>query len=83
MGNAERLCDAACVVDVLSGATTPLAARGCAVIIELQGDANDVVAFVLEQRGGNGGVDAAGHRDHDPLSTLGGDASCRPRCCRL
>ena len=39
---------------------------GGAMIVELQRDADDVVALGLQQRGGHGGIDAAGHGDDDP-----------------
>ena len=41
--NAERVGNPAGVVDVLAGAAAALAAGGVAVIVELQGDADDVV----------------------------------------
>jgi hypothetical protein len=35
------------------------------VVIELERDADDIVAFTFEQPGHNGGIDAAGHGDDD------------------
>jgi len=37
------------------------------MVVELQGDADDVIALALEQRGGHRAVDAAGHGDDDSL----------------
>ena len=65
MRNAERVGDAARVVDVLAGAAGALAMRRRAVIVELQRDADDVVALALQQRGHDGGIDAARHGDDD------------------
>ena len=45
VGNAERLGDAARVVDVLAGAAAALTARRGAVIVELQRNADDIVAL--------------------------------------
>ncbi len=39
--------------------------RGFAVVVKLQGDADDVVALLLEQRRDDARIDAARHRDHD------------------
>ena len=53
MGNADALRHRARVVDVLPGATGAGAMRGRAVVVELQGDADDIVALRLEQRRGD------------------------------
>ena len=45
MRNAERVGDAARIVDVLAGAAAALPARRLAVIVELQRDADDLVAL--------------------------------------
>ena len=45
MGDAERVGDAARVVDVLAGAAGALAARRGAMVVELQRDADHVVAL--------------------------------------
>ena len=73
MRNAERLGDAAGVVDVLAGAAGALAVRRLAVIVELQRHADDVVAGALQQAGDDRGIDAAGHGDDDagPLRAAG------------
>ena len=39
--------------------------HGGAMVVELQRDADDVVAVVLEERGRHGGIDAARHGDDD------------------
>ncbi len=65
MRNTERLRDTAGIVDVLTGATGPLAVRRRAVVVELQRDADDVIALTLEEAGHNRGIDAARHRHHD------------------
>ena len=65
MRNADALGDAARVVDVLAGAAGALAMGRRAVVVELQRDADDVIALGLEQRGGHRGIDAAGHGDDD------------------
>ena len=65
MRNADPLGDRAGVVDVLPGAAGALAMGGGAVVVELQRDADDVVAFGLQQRRRHRRIDAAGHRDDD------------------
>ena len=66
MRDADPLGDVARVVDVLAGAAGALAMGGRAMIVELQRDADDVVAFRLQQRSRHRGIDAAGHGDDDP-----------------
>ena len=56
MRNADPLGDIARIMDVLAGAAGALAMGGRAMIVELQGDADDVVAFRLQQRGGDRGI---------------------------
>ena len=65
MRDADALRDRARVMDVAAGAAGALAVRGGAVIVELQGHADDVIALGLEQGGGDRGVDAARHGDDD------------------
>ena len=65
MGNAEPRGDVARVVDVLAGAAGALAVGRRAVIVELHGDADDVVAVARQQRRDDARIDAAGHRDDD------------------
>src|SRR5262249_34891100 len=64
VGNADPLRHRARVIDVLAGAAGALAMGRGAVVVELQRDADDVVAFGLEQGGRDRGVDAARHGDH-------------------
>ena len=66
MGDAEPVGHAPRVVDVLAGAARALAPRRGAVVVELQRDADDVVAFGGQQRRGYRTVHAARHGDHDP-----------------
>ena len=66
MRDAEPLGDVAGVVDVLPGAAGALAMGRRAMIVELQRDADDVVAFGLQQRSRRRGIDAARHGDDDP-----------------
>ena len=63
--NADALRDRARIMDVAAGAAGTLAVRGRAVVVELQRDADDVVALGLEQRSRHRGVDAARHGDDD------------------
>ena len=63
--DAERLGDPARVVDVLAGAAGALAMGRGAVVVELERDADDVVALLREERRDHGRVDAARHRDDD------------------
>src|SRR3954466_14948054 len=51
---------------ILSGAAGALAMGRRAMVVKLQRDADDVVAFRLQQRSRRGRIDAAGHRDDDP-----------------
>ena len=72
MRNADRLGHAARVVDVLAGAARALAVHRRAMVVELERDADDVVALPLQQGGDHGGIDAAGHGDDDTrLGRLG------------
>ena len=64
--DADPLGDIARIVDVLPGAAGALAMGGRAMIVKLQRDADDVVAFGLQQRSRHRGIDAARHGDDDP-----------------
>ncbi|GAA0004067.1 hypothetical protein BRDID11002_40680 [Bradyrhizobium diazoefficiens] len=66
MGNAELGGNVAGVVDVLAGAAGALAMGRRAMVVELERDADDVVALSLEQRSRRRGIDAARHGDDDP-----------------
>ncbi len=57
----ERLRHPARVANILAGATGSLLGRGLAVIVELQRDADDVVALRLKQRRYHRGIHPARH----------------------
>ena len=65
MGNAELGGDVARVVNVLSRAAGALAVDRRAVVVKLQGDADDVIALACHQRGDDRGIDAARHGHDD------------------
>ena len=65
MRNAEPIRDVPGIMDVLAGTAGALAVGGRAMIVELQGDADDIIALGLEQRRGRRRIDAAGHRHHN------------------
>ena len=67
VGDAELVGHPARVVNVLAGAAGPAPPHGLAVVVELQGDADDVVPLLLEQGSRHRRIDAAGHGDdHAP-----------------
>jgi len=66
MRNADEVGDTARVVNILTGAAGALALDRLAVIVELQRDAHDVVALLLQKRGRDGRIDAARHGDNHP-----------------
>lgn len=70
MRNAERLGDAARVVDVLPRAAGAGAVRRLAVVVKLQRHPDDVVASFLQEPGDNRGIHAARHGD-DHAGILG------------
>ena len=63
--NRERFGHAPGVVDVLPGAARALPVGRRAMIVELQRDADDVVAGVLQKPGDDRRIDPARHRDDD------------------
>ena len=63
MGNAQPVGDAPRVVDILPGAATARATDRPTVVVELQGDADHLVAGFGEQGCGDRAVDAARHGD--------------------
>lgn len=65
MRNADRLADAAGVVDILTGAAGAGPVHRRAMIVKLQRDAENVVALAFEKPRHDGRVDAAGHGDDD------------------
>ena len=66
---AARIGHAAGIVDVLAGAAGFGFRGGRAVIVELQRYADDVVAVLVQQARGDGGIDPARHA-HDPAGGL-------------
>ena len=71
MGDAEPVGDSLGVVDVLPSAATAGAADRLAVVIELQGDADDLRPGLCSKGGGDRAVDAAG-QGNDDSRLLGG-----------
>ena len=87
VGDAEVLGDAAGVVDVVDGAAAALdgfghafAAGEAALVPELQGKADEVVALGVEQRGDGGGVDSAGHGHGDGVIGCHGNIGRELEC---
>ena len=70
VGDAEARGDVARVMDVLSGAACALAVRRIGMVVELHGQADDVVAPVGEQRRDDRRIDSPRHR-HDDAGVLG------------
>ncbi len=68
VADAERGGGGAGVVHVFDGTAALVVARGRGVLDrpEAHGDADDVVALLEEQGGGDGGVDPSGHSDNNP-----------------
>ena len=64
MRDIECRSDAACIMDILTGTTRALLLNGRPVIIELQRNANDLIAFTGKQTGDNGRVHSARHGDN-------------------
>ncbi len=65
MGNAERLADTAGILDVLAGTAGAGPVHGRAMIVELQRDAENVIALALQETGDDGRIHPARHRDDD------------------
>ena len=63
MGNADARRDRAGVMNVAAGAAGTLAVRRRPMIVELQRDADHVVAGVSKQRGGDRRIDTPRHGD--------------------
>jgi hypothetical protein len=63
MGNADPFRHRTRVIDVLAGAAGTFAVGRGAMVVELQRDADDVVALGLEQRRRDRGIDATRHGD--------------------
>jgi hypothetical protein len=66
MRNAQAFRHAAGVLNVLAGTAGALAANRLAVVVELERNADHVVALALQQGCDHGGVDPSGHGDHHP-----------------
>lgn len=66
MGDIERGRHTARILDVLAGAAGALLGHGLAMVVELQGDADDVVSLPLQEASHHGRVDAARHGDDHP-----------------
>ena len=64
--NAEPVGDAAGIVDVLSGAAGTAPPDSLAMVIKLQGDADDFAPLLLEQRSNDRRIDATRHRHDHP-----------------
>jgi len=69
--NGELFGDAAGIVDVLPRAARTLFPCRGAGIVKLQGNAHDVIAGALHQRGRDRGIDAARHGRDDPRLLTG------------
>jgi len=65
MRKAAAIGDTARIVDILPSAARAGLVDGRAMIIELQRDADDIVALTRQHRGDHGGIDAPRHRRHD------------------
>ena len=84
--NAEMAGGAAGVSDVTAGAAGAAGGRLAAVVIELKGNADDIVALFEHERGGDRRIDAAGHRRHRERArgnrSTGHDGEYRPAAAR-
>ena len=67
MRDAEGMGDAAGIRDGGGAAAFILRAGDAVLRPDFHGHADDVVALLLEEMGGDGGIDAAGHADDDAL----------------
>jgi len=65
VGNAERVGDATRIGHGLGAAAFILSARDAILGPDLHGDADHIVALLLEEVGRNGGIDAAAHAEQD------------------
>jgi hypothetical protein len=65
-------------MDILAGTATAFSTRGGAMIVQLQGDTDDIMTGALEERRGNGRVHPARHRHDNPsASATGNRLHCR------
>ena len=65
MRDAQVVGDAAGIVNVLPGAAGALPRGGGAVVVQLEGGADDLMPLLHQQRGDHAAVHAAGHGDQD------------------
>ncbi len=63
--NVQALGNGARIVNILSGTTGAFAVNGGAMVIKLQCDPDDIIAFALHQSGYDGRIHTAGHSDDD------------------
>ena len=84
VGDAESFGDAAGVVDVIDGAAAALDGFGhagvageTALVPELHGESDEVVAFGAEHGRDGGGVNSSGHGDGDGGGTVHSISRCR------
>ncbi len=71
MGDVEARCNLARVMDVLPRTAGALAMLCGAVVVQLERDADDLVALFLEQGGNDRRIDAARHGDDNPCLLRG------------
>ena len=65
--NIKLFGDAAGIVNVLAGAAAARPGRGLAVIVKLQRNADHLVSLLLQHTSDDRGIDAARHRNDDPV----------------
>jgi len=70
MRDVELMRDIAGVMNVLSGTARTFAVHGIAMIVELQGNADDIITLLFEKGGDQRRVDAARH-GHDYAQLAG------------
>ena len=86
MRDADQLGGLAGVKDILSGAAGADAVLGLALVVKLHGDADHVIALLLEQGRDHRGIDAARHgHDHAGVFRPAGQVERveRGRCCGI
>ena len=67
------------VVDILPGAARTLAAHGLAMVVELKGNADDVITRQFEKGGHHRGIHSPRHgADNANRTAIAGDADARP-----
>ena len=63
MRNAECIRHAARIVNILPGAARTFFAHSHAMVVKLQGDADDLIPLMVQMRGNDGRIHPAGHGD--------------------